>query len=333
MIRGHKWHPFYSSNGAGSTRTQSSSSLMRTLPSLRWSASLSKLLTTTGSSLPNGARRRAPSSHLVQTPPSDRASVRSATWSSREVHGGYATAMIAPAAEVSAAPKQWIPQHAADLLRHDCGGECWRGWAGPGDTVLPHGALGAVGVALRSWSVDRRSGWSRRPATRAPGPWLRFCGVPVRCGTGLLNRVLTEGPVDAVGDNEAVEVSVALVADRRASSRIVTIAAPARDAAEGFAAWPGPSPTATSTGTATVPSPSTLRRRASSWRRASTFPPSRRSRCSSWWRSHRRQGGPVDPGGADSCFTHIYTGRTEWKRITDEAKHATRPPWQSAHTR
>ncbi|OZB88327.1 MAG: alcohol dehydrogenase, partial [Microbacterium sp. 14-71-5] len=71
-----------------------------------------------------------------------------------------------------------------------------------------------------------------------------FGGIPVSYGAGLRDRVRGTGfPVDAaldaVGTDEAVDVSLALVEDR---DRIVTIAAPGRAAEHGFAAIAGAQP-------------------------------------------------------------------------------------------
>lgn len=161
------------------------------------------------------------------------------------VHGGYATSMTVRAVDVFAAPTQMPLEQVANLLLagttaaemlHVCG-------ADRGDTVLLHGASGAVGVAVLQLARRR---WIRVIGTTSDAnaeTVARFGGVPVRYGTGLLDRALAEGPVDAaldaVGTDEAVDVSLALVADR---SRIVTVAAPGRAAAEGFAALAGTKP-------------------------------------------------------------------------------------------
>lgn len=99
---------------------------------------------------------------------------------------------------------------------------------GPGDTVLIHGAAGAVGQVAAQLAVRRGA---RVIGTAAPGRHekLRAWGVePVAYGDGLADRVraLATGGVtaaiDAVGTDEAVDVSLELVPDR---SRIVTMAA------------------------------------------------------------------------------------------------------------
>ncbi len=107
-----------------------------------------------------------------------------------------------------------------------------------GDTVLVHGAGGAVGslVAQVARAGDARVIGTASPADHA---YLRDLGVvPVAYGPGLLDRVRTAAPdgidaaIDTVGTDEALDTSVALVADRR---RIATIAGFGHGAALGVA--------------------------------------------------------------------------------------------------
>jgi NADPH:quinone reductase len=112
----------------------------------------------------------------------------------------------------------------------------------PGDLVLIHGVAGGVGrmaaelALLRGAHVIGTAAEGRHAA-------LRDLGVePVVYGAGLADRVREHGiPVaafDTVGTDEALEVSLALVADR---SRIVTIAnAAATTEAGGQALGGGP---------------------------------------------------------------------------------------------
>jgi len=93
--------------------------------------------------------------------------------------------------------------------------------------------------------VHRHFGGARVIGTAGEGNFdvvTRFGGVPVTCGGGLEQRVREAAPegvvaaLDCVGTDEAVDVSLALVADR---DRIVTIAAAERAKAEGFTAIAG----------------------------------------------------------------------------------------------
>jgi NADPH:quinone reductase len=98
---------------------------------------------------------------------------------------------------------------------------------GDGDTVLVHGASGGVGLMAVQLAGLRAA---RVIASAHPRnhDLLRELGVePVAYGEGLLERVRSLAPdgvdvaLDMVGTDEAMDVSLALVADR---SRIATIA-------------------------------------------------------------------------------------------------------------
>jgi NADPH:quinone reductase len=155
------------------------------------------------------------------------------------VTGGYATAITTSASSVFAKPSALsfpeaaslllVGTTAADLL-HTSGAQ-------EGETVLLHGAAGAVGVsALQQARLlgVRVIG----TASRANFEFVRFYGgVPVEYGPGLLERVRAASPegvaaaLDTVGSDEAGDASLALVADRR---RVVTIAAAARARSDGY---------------------------------------------------------------------------------------------------
>ncbi|MBO9627431.1 MAG: NADP-dependent oxidoreductase [Microbacterium sp.] len=162
------------------------------------------------------------------------------------VVGGYATALTVPAEKVFAKPSTLTAAEAANLLLAGTTAAemLFVSGARPGETILLHGASGAVGVsvlqqaALRGIRVLGTSSDTRADEVR------RFGGEPVRYGAGLEERVrdAAHGPIvaalDAVGTDEAIDVSLALVSDRR---RIVTIASP-RAEAEGIRAIAGSRP-------------------------------------------------------------------------------------------
>ncbi|MEU0541352.1 NADP-dependent oxidoreductase [Nocardia sp. NPDC005978] len=113
---------------------------------------------------------------------------------------------------------------------------------GPGDTVLVHGAAGSVGSLAAQLAVARGA---RVIGTASPARHdrLRAYGVePVAYGPGLADRVRELAPrgvsaaIDTAGTDEAVDVSLELVADR---SRIATIVAFGRAAESGFQALGG----------------------------------------------------------------------------------------------
>jgi NADPH:quinone reductase len=156
-----------------------------------------------------------------------------------EVRGGYATAVTASASGVFAKPPALSFPEAANLLLvgttaadllHASG-------AREGETVLLHGAAGAVGVSvlqqarLMGVRVVGTVGQANFDFVR------RFGAIPVEYGPGLLDRVRAAAPegiaaaLDTVGSQEAGDVSLALVADR---NRVVTIAAAPRAKADGY---------------------------------------------------------------------------------------------------
>lgn len=167
------------------------------------------------------------------------------------VRGGYATELTVPAEKVLHRPASLDVEEAANLLLagttaaemlHAVG-------ATSGETLLLHGASGAVGAvvlqlaALRGITVIGTAGEARAETVRVLG------GIPVHYGPGLqerveeavrsLNRAGVDAALDAAGTDEAVEVSLALVADRQ---RIVTVAAPHRAEENGFQALAGTKP-------------------------------------------------------------------------------------------
>lgn len=100
-----------------------------------------------------------------------------------------------------------------------------------GDTVLIHGASGGVGQMAVQLAIERgarvigTASAGRQDVVRALG------GEPVIYGDGLADRIISlardgvDAAIDTVGTDEAIDVSLRLVADR---SRIATIAAFAR---------------------------------------------------------------------------------------------------------
>ncbi|HEX5331986.1 MAG TPA: NADP-dependent oxidoreductase [Cellulomonas sp.] len=147
------------------------------------------------------------------------------------VHGGYAEMVLVPAARLEPKPARISWAEAAGLLL--TGSAAWHTLeatgAGAGDVVLVHGASGSVGrfvvqlARLRGAQVVATASEATHADLRALG------AVPVTYGPGLADRVREAtgalGPVtvaiDTVGTEEALDVSVELVADR---SRIATIA-------------------------------------------------------------------------------------------------------------
>jgi NADPH:quinone reductase len=155
--------------------------------------------------------------------------------------GAYATEIVAPGKSLVPKPASLDWPQAAGLML--AGVTAWHSLAATGvsdgETVLVHGAAGGVGVMTVQLAAGRGA---TVIATASPGKHalLRELGaVPVAYGAGLADRVLEIAPdgvdaaIDLVGTDEAVDVSVALVADR---SRIATIAAFGRAQREGIKA-------------------------------------------------------------------------------------------------
>jgi NADPH:quinone reductase-like Zn-dependent oxidoreductase len=159
------------------------------------------------------------------------------------VQGAYATEITVPARDVFAKPATLSHPEAANLLLAGTTAaemiQVTR--VAPGDTVLLHAASGAVGVSLLQQARElgvRVIGTVSPDAADSADRVRRYGGIPVAYGDGLRPRVeaAAEGaPIvaawDAVGTEEAVDVSLALVAER---DRIVTIVDPERAKRDGF---------------------------------------------------------------------------------------------------
>jgi len=163
------------------------------------------------------------------------------------IQGGYADEVTVPAKDVLAKPERIPDEEAANLLLagttaaqmlHTVG-------ARAGETILVHGASGAVGVSILQQAGELGVHVVGTASEASFARVRRFGGVPVLYGEGLAERARAEahGPIvaalDTVGTDEAIDVSLELVPDR---ARIVTIVAAARAQKEGFAAVAGAQP-------------------------------------------------------------------------------------------
>ncbi|MCW2735838.1 NADP-dependent oxidoreductase [Nocardioides sp.] len=163
------------------------------------------------------------------------------------IGGGWATDVTVAADDVFAKPVSLSFGQAANLLLAGTTAAEMLHVTGvaEGETILVHGASGAVGVSVLQQAA--RIG-AHVVGTAGPSSHevvTRFGGTPVAYGDGLEHRVREAAPegvaaaLDCVGTDEAVDVSLALVADRE---RIVTIAAADRARQAGFAAIAGALP-------------------------------------------------------------------------------------------
>jgi NADPH:quinone reductase len=162
------------------------------------------------------------------------------------ISGGYATAVTVPADKVFAKPPSLDFPAAANLLLAGATAADMLHVTNvaAGETILVHGASGAVGVSVLQQAKLLGARAVGTASEKNFDTVRRFGGVPVAYGDGLLDRVREAAPegiaaaLDTVGTDEAVDVSLALVP----RERIVTIAARARASADGFRAIGGADP-------------------------------------------------------------------------------------------
>jgi NADPH:quinone reductase len=142
--------------------------------------------------------------------------------------GAYAAELVVPVDALVPKPAtlDWAPASGLMLT----GVTAWHALAATdvhqGDTVLMHGAAGGVGLTAIQLAV-RRGATVIATASPPRHEFLRELGaLPVAYGDGLDGRVRAAAPggvdvaLDLVGTDEALDVSLDLVADR---SRIATI--------------------------------------------------------------------------------------------------------------
>jgi NADPH:quinone reductase len=147
-----------------------------------------------------------------------------------QIIGGYTSALNVSASDVFAKPAGLGFAQAANLLLvGTTASEMLHvSEVASGDVVLLHGAAGAVGTSVVQ---QAQLLGARVVGTANPDNFeyvRRYGATPVEYGPGLEERVRAASPqgitvaLDTVGSDEAVDVSLALVGDRK---RIVTIAA------------------------------------------------------------------------------------------------------------
>jgi NADPH:quinone reductase len=156
-----------------------------------------------------------------------------------QITGGCATQVRVKASDVFAKPATVpFPEAAGLILAGSTASDLLHVTAvGAGDTVLIHGASGAVGISAVQQAVllgARVVGTAGEPGSDLV---RRYGGEPVGYGPWLEERVRVMAPdgitvaIDTVGTDEAVDVSLDLVADRH---RIATTVAFARADQDGF---------------------------------------------------------------------------------------------------
>lgn len=160
------------------------------------------------------------------------------------VSGGYTGELTVPATKVFAKPTTLTHPAAANLLLAGATAAelVELSGAGSGDTVLLHGASGAVGVSFLQQAAVRGI---RVVGTASEGNAdvvRRYGGIPITYGDGLIDRATDAAgapfvaALDAVGTDEAIASSLALVRDR---GRIITIVRADRVEPDGIVAIGG----------------------------------------------------------------------------------------------
>jgi NADPH:quinone reductase len=155
------------------------------------------------------------------------------------VTGGYATALTASARDVFAKPSTLNFAEAANLLLVGATAAEMLDvvHVGQGETIVLHGASSSVGVSVLQQARLLGAHVIGTASEKNFDTVRQFGGTPVQYGSGLLERIQQAAPhgvvaaLDAVGTDEAIDVSLALVKDR---SRIVSIAAFARAKQDGY---------------------------------------------------------------------------------------------------
>ncbi len=161
--------------------------------------------------------------------------------------GAYAAELIAAGSALVPKPAALSWPQAAGLMV--AGVTSWHALTatdvGPGETVLIHGAAGGIGL-LAVQLARARNAQVVATASERNHDFLRELGaIPVTYGPGLADRVRAAAPggvdaaLDLIGTDEAVDVSLELVASR---ARIATIVAFGRGFAEGIKVLGGAPP-------------------------------------------------------------------------------------------
>ena len=161
-----------------------------------------------------------------------------------QIAGGYTSAITVQAKSVFAKPGNVSFAEAANLLLVGTTAADMLdvARAREGDTIVLHGASGAVGVSVLQQARLIGAHVIGTASEKNFGMITRFGGIPVQYGPGLEDRIRQAAPggvvaaLDTAGTDEAIDVSLALVADR---ARIVSIVAFGRAQQEGYQAISG----------------------------------------------------------------------------------------------
>jgi NADPH2:quinone reductase len=166
------------------------------------------------------------------------------------IKGGYADRLVVPAESVVPKPSvmSWPEAGGLMLTGATAVHVLTAGNVSRGETVLVHAAAGGVGVMVVQLAVARGARVIGTANARNHDLLRELGAEPVAYGGGLADRVRLLAPdgidaaLDLVGTDEAMDVSLELVADRQ---RVVTIANFDRGPSEGvrlLGAGPGADP-------------------------------------------------------------------------------------------
>ena len=160
------------------------------------------------------------------------------------VAGAYASRIVVPASAITPKPERlrWA-QAGSMMLPGTTAFHCLAATVvRPGETVLVHGAAGAVGRVATQLATIAGAHVVGTVSEKDVDVLVGWGATPVVRGAGLAERVRSAAPggiaaaVDTVGTDEVLDATLALVADRRRIATIVNLARARRD---GFRALGG----------------------------------------------------------------------------------------------
>lgn len=164
--------------------------------------------------------------------------------------GAYATDLVVPDTALTRKPPGlgW-PEAGALLLAGATAVHTLTATAvSQGDTVLVHGASGGVGLFAVQLAALRGARVIGTASPRSHDLLRELGAEPVAYGDGLLDRVRSMAPsgvdvaLDLVGNDEAMDVSLALVADRERVATIVNMVRGRREGIRLLGGGPGADP-------------------------------------------------------------------------------------------
>jgi NADPH:quinone reductase-like Zn-dependent oxidoreductase len=166
------------------------------------------------------------------------------------VQGAYATDLVVAASSVLAKPAGLSFEQASGLMLTGVSAAhaLQATNVGIGDTVVVHGAAGGVGLMVVQLAVNARARVIGTADEKNHDLLRQFGAEPVSYGEGLLERIRALAPtgvdaaIDAVGTDEALGTSLALVADRGRTATLVSFQRGTEEGIKVLGAGPGGDP-------------------------------------------------------------------------------------------